>query len=227
MVALVLVSAALLVLGVLAYRRTISDFRFQIADSGNRGRDEVGGLGLLILRVIVLLLFASVFVGAVFTRAWVERPRRVAVMLDASQSMSAVGAESAAAEVAQVLPIPVGVERQKWVFADTAEAKSQKAKAKKLLRDLLAYAQKLQKTPARIDYFATSLPTLLLFEDDLQSRQETGALFLQAQARLGLAEDDRAKVLLQTVLKRDPNHALAADLVGELADSTRILHKPS
>ncbi len=107
------------------------------------------------------------------------------------------------------------------------EKLGQKAKAKKLLRDLLAYAQKLQKTPARIDYFATSLPTLLLFEDDLQSRQETGALFLQAQARLGLAEDDRAKVLLQTVLKRDPNHALAADLVGELADSTRILHKPS
>ena len=62
-----------------------------------------------------------------------------------------------------------------------------KSKAKKLFRDLLAYAQKLQETTAEIDYFATSLPTMLLFDDDLQFRQETTAIFSQAQAqsRLG------------------------------------------
>ncbi|HWD18341.1 MAG TPA: DUF5107 domain-containing protein [Verrucomicrobiae bacterium] len=87
----------------------------------------------------------------------------------------------------------------------------QAAKAKKLLAGLLAYAQKLQKAPARVDYFATSLPTMLLFADDLQFRQETTALFLQAQAQLGLGKKARAKKLLQTVLRRDPNHALAAD----------------
>ena len=68
------------------------------------------------------------------------------------------------------------------------ERLGQKAKAKKLLRDLLAYAEKLAKTPAKIDYFATSLPTMLLFDDDLQFRQETSALFLQAQAHLGLGQ---------------------------------------
>lgn len=82
---------------------------------------------------------------------------------------------------------------------------------RKLLADLLAYARRLAKTPAKIDYFATSLPTMLLFADDLQRRQETSALFLQAQAHLGLGRKAQARQLLQTVLRRDPNHALAAD----------------
>jgi tetratricopeptide (TPR) repeat protein len=91
----------------------------------------------------------------------------------------------------------------------------QAAKAAKLFADLLAYSQNLHKTPARIDYFATSLPTMLLFDDDLQFRQETTALFLQAQAHLGLKRRAKAKRVLSQVLRRDPNHALAADLLEE------------
>jgi tetratricopeptide (TPR) repeat protein len=86
------------------------------------------------------------------------------------------------------------------------------AQAKKLFRDLLAYAKALGKSKASIDYFATSLPTMLLFEDDLQFRQQTTALFLKAQACLGLGQQSVAKNLLHQVLQRDPNHALAADL---------------
>jgi tetratricopeptide (TPR) repeat protein len=93
----------------------------------------------------------------------------------------------------------------------------QRAKAKKLFHDLLTYAQQLQQSEAKIDCFATSLPTMLLFDDDLQFRQETTALFLQAQAQLGLGRRTRAKTLLESVLRRDPNHALAADLHTELA----------
>jgi tetratricopeptide (TPR) repeat protein len=92
----------------------------------------------------------------------------------------------------------------------------QNAKAKRLLRDLLGYAQKLQKTKAKMDYFATSLPTMLLFDDDLQFRQETVALFLQAQAHLGLGHKAKTRSLLQSVLRRDPNHALAADLRNDM-----------
>jgi hypothetical protein len=84
------------------------------------------------------------------------------------------------------------------------------------LRELLAYARKLQKAEARIDYFATSLPAMLLFDDDLQFRQETTALFLQAQAQLGLGRKAGAASLLRKVLRRDPNHALAADLLSEM-----------
>lgn len=93
------------------------------------------------------------------------------------------------------------------------EKLGQRAKAKKLFQDLLAYARKLKNQSAKIDYFATSLPTMLLFEDDLQFRQETTALFLQAQAQLGLGKESEARSLLRAVLRRDPNHALAADLL--------------
>lgn len=103
-----------------------------------------------------------------------------------------------------------------YYSAKSLEKLGQAAQAKKLFRELLAYAQTLQRSQAKIDYFATSLPTMLLFEDDLQSRQETTALFLQAQARLGL--DDRAagRRLLTRVLERDPNHPMAADLIAQL-----------
>jgi tetratricopeptide (TPR) repeat protein len=91
------------------------------------------------------------------------------------------------------------------------EKLGQKDRARGLFRELLAYARKLQRAPARIDYFATSLPAMLLFDEDLQFRQETTALFLQAQAHRGLGRKARAESLLRAVLRRDPNHALAAD----------------
>ncbi len=97
----------------------------------------------------------------------------------------------------------------------------ERAAARKLFRQLLAYAQTLGKAEAKIDYFATSLPTMLLFEDDLQFRQETTALFLEAQARFGLGQKAKAKRLLRRVLQRDPNHAAAANLSGEIETISR------
>ena len=87
-----------------------------------------------------------------------------------------------------------------------------KAPAQKLLRGLLAYARQLAKAEAKVDYFATSLPAMLLFDDDPQYRQDTIALFLEAQAWLGLGDKAKANVLLRKVLRREPNHAPASDL---------------
>ena len=89
------------------------------------------------------------------------------------------------------------------------------AAARTLFRDLRAYAAELARTPARIDYFATSLPTMLLFDDDLQARRQTTALFLRAQAELGLGHRAAAQRDLREVLRRDPSHAAAADLLAE------------
>jgi tetratricopeptide (TPR) repeat protein len=100
-----------------------------------------------------------------------------------------------------------------YYSALSLEKLGQRVKARKLLCELLAYARKLQKVTAKIDYFATSLPAMLLFDDDLQFRQETTALFLQAQAHLGLGRKMRARALLRRVLQHDPNHPLAADLL--------------
>jgi len=87
-----------------------------------------------------------------------------------------------------------------------------KAKARKLFGDLLTHARNLRKKQAKIDYFATSLPTMLLFDDDMQFRQVTTTLLLEAQAHMGLGSIAKSRALLELVLKRDPNHALAADL---------------
>jgi tetratricopeptide (TPR) repeat protein len=97
----------------------------------------------------------------------------------------------------------------------------QRARATKLLRELLAYAKQLQKTKAKVDYFATSLPTMLLFEDDLQFRQVTTALFLEGQAHLALGNRAKGRALLKRVLRRDPNHPLAADLLDGLQSVKR------
>jgi tetratricopeptide (TPR) repeat protein len=90
-----------------------------------------------------------------------------------------------------------------------------RAEARKLLRGLLAHARKFARAPARIDYFATSLPTMLVFNDDLQRRQNITALFLEAQARLGLGQPAAAVLLLRRVLRLDPSHARAADLLRD------------
>jgi tetratricopeptide (TPR) repeat protein len=87
--------------------------------------------------------------------------------------------------------------------------------ARKLLAGLLGYARQLAKTPAQIDYFATSLPTMLLFDDDLALRNDINARFLEAQARLGLGQRARARRILLALLQRDPAHALAADLLAQ------------
>jgi hypothetical protein len=86
-----------------------------------------------------------------------------------------------------------------------------KAEAAQLFRGLLAFSRRLARAPARIDYFATSLPTMLLFAEDLRERQKTTALLFEAQARLGLGMKVRGRRLIQEVLRRDPSNAFAAD----------------
>ena len=88
--------------------------------------------------------------------------------------------------------------------------------AEELLRSLLAYAKGLAGQVARIDYFATSLPTMLLFEDDLQKRNTVTATFLRAQAWLGLGDSAQARELLHEVMVLDRNHSRAADMLASL-----------
>ena len=90
----------------------------------------------------------------------------------------------------------------------------QKARMQKLLNRLLIHAQALGKARAKIEYFATSQPTMLLFNDDIQYLQETNAMFLEAQAHLGLGHKALAINLFQSVLRRDPSHALALDFLN-------------
>ncbi len=106
-----------------------------------------------------------------------------------------------------------------YYAARSLERLGRRAAARKLLRQLLAHARKLYRAEAKIDYFATSLPTLLLFEDDWQKRQQTTALFLMAQAQWGLGRKREARKRLAQVLRADPSHALAAEMWKETGGS--------
>ena len=88
--------------------------------------------------------------------------------------------------------------------------------ARKLATGLLDHANMLAKTPAKIDYFATSLPTLLLFNEDLQERQKCSARFLAAQAEFTLGRKAQALKQAKKVLDFDPSHA-AADFLTHIS----------
>lgn len=86
-----------------------------------------------------------------------------------------------------------------------------------LVDGLSAYVQALQDQPATVDYFATSLPTMLLFTEDLQATAGTTILLLQAQLAALAGERDRAAGLVAHVLDRDPVCVRALDVRRELA----------
>jgi tetratricopeptide (TPR) repeat protein len=81
--------------------------------------------------------------------------------------------------------------------------------AKDLFHKLLHYAVDLESKTAKIDYFATSLPDLLLFEDDLGERRRTHARLLRASALIGLGKSVEGRQLIEFVLDTDPNNLAA------------------
>jgi len=80
------------------------------------------------------------------------------------------------------------------------------------------YSVELEKTEPVIDYFAASLPAMLLFDENLGLRNRIQALFLRAQASLGHKRRAVAEDLLREVLAIDGSHAGACDLLRQLAD---------
>ena len=88
--------------------------------------------------------------------------------------------------------------------------------AQQVFDSIVQYAEELKKrrTP-RIDYFATSLPSMLLFEEDLYERQQISGDFLKAQALIGRnpQEPDSGIALLEDLLQRDCSHTGAIDLL--------------
>ena len=91
------------------------------------------------------------------------------------------------------------------------------ARADALVDGLAAHAVSLRSTPATPDYFATSLPTLLLFRDDPQAVQTTTAMLLEAQVAALRGDVDAAAARLDEVLAREPGRLRALDLRRELS----------
>jgi tetratricopeptide (TPR) repeat protein len=85
-------------------------------------------------------------------------------------------------------------------------------KAANLFQTMFDYSLQLERETPDIDYFATSLPAMLLFEEDLARRQSISAVFLRAQALVGMGEVKRALAFIEAVEQLDHNHSGAAEL---------------
>jgi tetratricopeptide (TPR) repeat protein len=94
--------------------------------------------------------------------------------------------------------------------------------AQELAVGLARHAESLAGAVPEIDYFATSLPTMLLFIEDLAERQETTRLLLLAQLDALEGDFERSRELLSRVLERDPSVALAVDLANNLTKAAAL-----
>ncbi len=91
--------------------------------------------------------------------------------------------------------------------------------AEKLFIQIKKFAEEKLKERVQIDYFATSLPLLLVFEDDIQKRNDTDAKFLIALAENGLGNTSTCVHLLKEVLEMNKMHIVAMELLTQLSSS--------
>ncbi len=90
------------------------------------------------------------------------------------------------------------------------------AEAAELTGSLRKFVDELAGSPAVVDYFATSLPSMLLFTEDPAEAQRRRVLFLRAQLDVLDGAPEKARERLDTLLAEDPHHTDALDLSAAL-----------
>jgi tetratricopeptide (TPR) repeat protein len=105
-------------------------------------------------------------------------------------------------------PQPDKIFYQGLAWAKLGEA----AKASAIFRRLIDFGQQHIDDVISIDYFAVSLPDLLVFDADLNLRNKVHCLYLMGLGHLGLANSnlDRAEACFNEVISLDVNHQGAA-----------------
>ena len=127
-------------------------------------------------------------------------------------ALRAAGRESEAlrwlnlAATVQGAPQAAGGEPTYWQ-AQARRALGDEDAATDLLEHLLRSARQRGAEPQKIDYFATSLPTFLVFEDDLGHRNRAECHYLEALGLVGLGRRSAAKQHFLRVLDLDVAHA--------------------
>lgn len=89
--------------------------------------------------------------------------------------------------------------------------------AKNILNEIEKFAKKKLNQEAQIDYFATSLPLLLVFEDDIQKRNTIDAKYLLFLASLGKENFANLESLSEEILKLNAMHIGVKEFVEELS----------
>jgi tetratricopeptide (TPR) repeat protein len=108
-----------------------------------------------------------------------------------------------------MVPVPLFSEATFW-RALALRRRGDDIAARQLLEALRAAAQRQAEAEVRIDFFATSLPAFLLFDDDLARRNRAESRYLEGLAHLGLGSQNPARTAFEEVLVLDPNHAGAS-----------------
>ncbi|MCU7695007.1 DUF5107 domain-containing protein [Haoranjiania flava] len=86
-------------------------------------------------------------------------------------------------------------------------------KAKAIYEKFINFGREHYNDEVKIDYFAVSLPDLLVFDLDLDKRNKNHARYLIGLGYLGLGAYDRAKEELRKVVEADINHQGAASYI--------------
>jgi tetratricopeptide (TPR) repeat protein len=95
-------------------------------------------------------------------------------------------------------------------------ALGRESEADQLFAGLREHGRKLQQLPGTIDYFATSLPNMLVFEEDLTQRNRLEGQFLEGLALLAQGDHAAAKTLFAQVLDLDASYYQASDQLRSL-----------
>jgi tetratricopeptide (TPR) repeat protein len=80
------------------------------------------------------------------------------------------------------------------------------AEASRCFTTLVDYGLSHLNDAAAVDYFAVSLPDLLLFDADLQLKNELHCRYMLALGYLGLQQQDEAEAQFERILELDVNH---------------------
>ena len=104
--------------------------------------------------------------------------------------------------------------------AQALERLNRREDALVLFERIYKYSVELENAEPKIDYFATSLPAMLLFDEEIGLRNQAEAFFLRAQACVGMGRNAEAEALLHQSLEIDCNHAGAVDLLRFLKETT-------
>lgn len=75
-----------------------------------------------------------------------------------------------------------------------------------LFMKMIAFGERHLDDPCEPDYFAVSLPTFQVFDDDLQLRNQIHCYYLMGLGYLGLHQHERALYFFDQILKADASH---------------------
>ena len=81
---------------------------------------------------------------------------------------------------------------------------------------LIGYGEKHLYDEMRIDYFAVSLPDLLIFDEDLNLKNKMHCSFMMGLGKLGMGQKKEAEEYFSQILKTDGNHQGALNIPEEV-----------